>query len=35
MAKTLKGAMVQGRCLPADLWLLRGATTCTMFTTGV
>jgi len=24
--------MVPGRCLPADLWLLRGATTCTMFT---
>ena len=23
--------MVPGRCLPADLWLLRGATTCTMF----
>jgi len=27
--------MVPGRCLPADLWLLRGATTCTMFTTSV
>jgi len=35
MDKTLKGAMVPGRCLPADLWLLRGATTCTMFTTCV
>jgi len=35
VAKTLKGAMVPGRCLPADLWLLRGATTCTMFTTCV
>ena len=27
--------MVPGRCLPADLWLLRGATTCTMFTSSV
>jgi len=35
MAKTLKGAMVLSCCLPADLWLLRGATTCTMITTCV
>jgi len=35
MARTLNGEMVPGRCLPADLWLLRGATTCTMYTTGV
>ena len=27
--------MDPGRCLPADLWLLRGATTCTMFTSSV